>query len=431
VKIALISLGCPKNLVDSERILALLGERNHTLVADPREADAVIVNTCAFLGAAVDEAREHIAELTRMKSVRPRLKILVTGCLAQRTPELLRDDGAIDGVIGAGDPMRVAEALEEMAAGARPVEVRPETFLTARPAPRLVLTSPYAYLKVSEGCDNRCHYCLIPQLRGQLRSVPVRALVREAGQLAGLGVRELVLVAQDTTAYGVDLKDGTSLPKLLKQLVKLDIPRLRILYAYPSRVTDDLLSVMAGERKICRYLDIPLQHAHPEILGKMKRPVIDYEKLVRKLRRAVPELHLRTTFMVGFPGEEERHFQYLRDFIKEMRFERLGVFSYSREAGTPAYYFPGQVPEEVKEERRRILMMSQECISKEIQGAKKGRIYPVLIERKEKGRYAGRTEFDAPEIDGSVYVTGRGLKPGEFRDVRIIRADAHDLYGSA
>ena len=425
-KISLITLGCPKNLVDTESMAALLGEEGYILTNFVEEADIVIINTCGFIRSAVEESESVIGKILENKGDK---KVIVAGCLIQRYKEKVMENKGIDGIVGTGDPGKIVEAVEKVEKGEKVVLIEENTFITEKVYPRLISTYPYAYIKISEGCENFCKYCLIPKLRGPIRSRKIESIVEEAEKLVEMGYKEIILVAQDTTNYGKDFKDGTNLEKLLKELVKVDVKWIRIMYTHPAHIRDSLLKIIADEEKICKYIDIPLQHAHPEILEKMGRPVFDYRKLIERIRKFIPEVRIRTTFIVGFPGENEKHFKYLVDFIKEMEFDKLGCFPYSREKGTPAYDFENQIPEEIKEERRNIVMEIQREISKKKLKEMVGKKIEVLIENKQDKYYKGRTEYDAPEIDGIVYIKGKNLKTGKFYKVRIKKAYEYDLYG--
>jgi len=429
MKVSLISLGCPKNLVDSENILAVLGEKGCILTDSIEEADLIVINTCAFIKDAVKESEEYINKVFSIKKRNKDVKLIVAGCLAQRYPGKFKALKGIDGVVGTGNPGKVVDAVEEVFGGERAFKVSPATFHTKKDLPRLLLTFPYAYLKIAEGCNNFCEYCLIPYLRGRLRSRPVESILQEAKSLENFGVKELILIAQDTTAYGMDLDKKVNLSHLLKKLVRFNFRWLRILYAHPAHIKDSFLDIMAREGKICLYMDIPIQHAHPEILAKMGRPVMDYVRFFKRIRKAIPDVKLRTTFIVGFPGETAAHFNYTVDFLKEIKFDRVGVFTYSREEGTPAYKFSLRVNEEVKKERAEKLMDVQREISRNKLKKLVGQTLKVLVEGKENGFYVGRTEFDAPEIDGVVYIKGKGLTINEFKKVYIEKSDDYDLYG--
>ncbi len=425
-KVSLISLGCAKNLVDSENVLALLGERNFIITDSYENSDVVIINTCAFIKEAVDESLSVIKEIVKNKGKR---KVVVGGCLVQRFKEKIFEIGDIDGIVGTGDPEKVVEVVEKLNEKKKIKKIDNNTFFTNKLYPRLITTFPYAYLKVSEGCDNRCSYCLIPYLRGRQRSKKIQDILKEAEDLLNLGIKELVVIAQDTGNYGTDLKDGTNIKKLLREIVKVGFKWIRIMYTHPAHLDDGVIELVAENKNICKYFDIPLQHSHPEILKKMGRPVVDYYRIIEKIREKIKDVRLRTTFMVGFPGEKENHFNHLVNFLKEVKFDRCGFFKYSREKGTPAYYFPDQVSKEEKQRRFEKLVEIQRKISKEKLKKMAGNIYEVLVEGKEGKFYIGRTEYDAPEIDGVVYISGKNLKIGNFYKVKITSSSDYDLYG--
>lgn len=426
-KVCLVSLGCPKNLVDGEAALALLAQAGFAVTPEPDEADLVIVNTCAFLRSAVAEAQAEIRAI--LSHPRPGRRLVAAGCLAQRDPAGLLAQPGVDGVVGTGDPRKVAVAVREVMAGRRPEMVAPGTFRGNRRLPRLVSTFPYAYLKIAEGCSNNCSYCLIPSLRGTLRSRSMDSVVREAEVLAAGGAHEIVLVAQDTTAYGRDRSDGASLARLIRRLGRLAPIWIRILYAHPANVDDHLLDAMAQTPNVCRYLDLPLQHVHPTILRRMRRPVIPYGRLIEHIRTCIPSLRLRTTFMVGFPGETAAHFASLRDFVAATEFDRLGVFVYSREEHTDAASIRPAVPYATAVARAQQLLEMQRAISRRRLRRMVGTEVPVLIDQVSGGIARGRTEFDAPEIDGVVRLPAGRLRAGNRRRVLITRSTDHDLAG--
>jgi len=425
-KVSLISLGCAKNLVDSENVLALLGEKNFIITDSWKSSDIVIINTCAFIKEAVEESLSVIKEVSENKENK---KIVVCGCLVQRFRENVFKLGNIDGIVGTGDPEKVFEVVKNLKDGKKLKKIDDNTFFTKKLYPRLITTFPYAYLKIAEGCDNRCSYCLIPYLRGRQRSKEIPDILKEAEDLLNLGIKELVIIAQDTGNYGTDLKDGTDIKKLLREIVKIGFKWIRIMYTHPAHLDDGVIELVAENKNICKYLDIPLQHSHPEILKKMGRPVVDYHRIIEKIREKIENVRLRTTFMVGFPGEKENHFNHLVNFLKEIKFDRCGFFKYSREKGTPAYNFPDQVCKEEKQQRFEKLVEVQRKISREKLKKMVGNVYDVLVEGKEGKFYAGRTEYDAPEIDVIVYISGKNLKIGNFYKVKITSSSDYDLYG--
>ncbi|MCG9968176.1 30S ribosomal protein S12 methylthiotransferase RimO [Pelotomaculum terephthalicicum JT] len=438
VKIGLVSLGCPKNLVDSEIMLGILKKDGFTVTNREKEADVLIINTCSFINDAKEESINTILELARLKEEGSCKAILVTGCMAQRYPKELTDEmPEIDGLLGTGTIREIAGAVKDVLTGKKVSLVRAPGFLCDANLPRLTSTPPHtAFLKIAEGCDNCCSYCVIPQIRGPLRSRPVDDIACEAAHLAAGGVKELVLVAQDTTRYGVDLYGKPALVDLLKQLAALDGPVwLRILYAYPDLLTDELIELMMSEKKVCRYLDLPLQHASNEVLKRMNRRGSPAEiiRLVEKLRSALPGITLRTSFITGFPGETEADFLELLDFMREIKFDRVGVFTYSQEEHTAAAKMPDQIPEEVKSERRDRAMAVQQKISLERNMKKIGSVIPVLIEGFHSIgglKYFGRSEGDAPDIDGKVYIMSEvKLNPGDIVQVSVVDAAEYDLTG--
>jgi len=423
-KVCLFTLGCPKNLVDSENILAVLGQENYILTDIPEEADIVIVNTCGFIKPAVDESIRLIRKLCRKK--RKGQKIVAYGCLVNRYGKDMPYIEGVDAMVGGGSPVLLVNTIKK---GMRKGFI-PGDCSAIESYPRIISTYPYAYIKISDGCENFCSYCLIPEIRGRLRSRNIKDIYSEAGEIEKMGIKELILVAQDTGNYGKDIKGSCLLDKLLIKLCRRNFFWLRVMYLHPAHITEKFLEVVAKEKKICRYLDIPLQHIHPEILKRMNRPVMDYGRIIDKIRKTIPGIRLRTTFIVGFPGEKESHFKALVDFIKEKEFDRLGVFRYSREKGTPAYYLSNQIDEETKKGREGIIMEIQKGISyKKLQGMV-GMEMDVLVEGRKGNYFTGRTEFDAPEIDGMVYIkSGRDLKPGDICRIRITSATFYDLYG--
>ena len=433
----MVSLGCPKNLVDSEYILGILARRGHEIVEDDGTAEVIIVNTCSFIQPAVEESIETILNLAENKKAEPDRLLIVTGCLPERyKEELAASMPEVDLFLSTSEMDRLPDFIEdgEKASFDRLILSRPG-FLPSGPVPRLRSAPVYsAYLKIAEGCSNGCSFCLIPRLRGPFRSRPRRVLLEEAAALAESGVKELILVAQDTTAYGRDLGERESLARLLTELAGLEgLEWLRLMYAYPSGLSEELIEVMAGVPKVCPYLDLPLQHAAPFVLKRMRRDsLVDLLRLIERLRRAIPDLALRTTMMVGFPGETEADFELLIDFISQARFERLGVFKFSPEDGTLAAKFTDQVPQRIKENRRRKLMARQRRISREINESLVGRTMPVLVEGPSSETdllLAGRTRGQAPEIDGLVYINKGFANPGRIKEVLITQGHDYDLVG--
>jgi ribosomal protein S12 methylthiotransferase len=441
IKVGLVSLGCPKNLVDSEVMLGTLERRGYALTSDPAEADVIVVNTCTFIEPARRESVETILEMAQHKTKGRCRRLVVAGCMVQRNHDDLRQAiPEIDALVGLNDVERIAEACA-LEAGARFEASRvAAAYLYSERSPRRLATPGYsAYLKISEGCDHTCAFCAIPSFRGVQRSRAIASIVEEARRLAASGVVELNLIAQDTTDYGTDLKDGSTAASLLAALDAVDGLRwIRVLYAYPNRVTPEFIAALATGRRIARYLDLPLQHADPQMLRLMRRggSADSHLRLLESLRAQVPGIALRTTFIVGFPGETEAQFAALCRFAEEAQFESLGVFTYSEEKGTPAAALADDVPEELKEERRRHLMRLQEGWSARRNQGFVGRSVEVLVEGAHEESdllLTGRTERQAPEIDGRVIITDtpRLLYPGEFVRVRIDEAHPHDLVGAA
>ena len=438
---SLITLGCPKNLVDSERMAGLLRLDGYRFVADPGRADFVVVNTCGFLAAARDESCSAIRDMLELKR-RGKLKgLIVSGCLAQRDKEaLLKQFPEVDQVVGVFSRDAITTAAERLFG---PWNEQRTLFnpAPARPLPdtdRLRITpSHLAYLKISEGCNRTCSFCTIPSLRGRYISKPIDEVAAEAEQLAADGVRELILVAQDTTYYGVDLDGRPRLADLLKRLDQVsDLEWIRLMYLYPMYIDDELIEVIAGADRILPYLDLPLQHISDEVLRRMRRRVgrRNTEELLARLRLAIPELALRTTFIAGFPGETEAQFEELLDFVRGQRFQRLGAFVFSPEPGTPAAELDGQLPDAVRQERRDRLLEAQQAIAFEWNEAQVGRQLDVLIDcdiPDQTNAYLGRSFADAPEIDGAVYVTGAGLLPGQLVSCEIVASQEYDLIGVA
>jgi ribosomal protein S12 methylthiotransferase len=436
--VRIVSLGCPKNLVDSEVMLGLLKEKGWTPSASD-EAEVVIVNTCGFIRAAKEESIETILSVASAKGEGKVQKLVVTGCLPQRYgKELIPELPEVDLFVGTGEFHRIADLLDPSAKakiGRRPLIDTPE-FLYNHRTPRIHTSFPGStYLKVSEGCANFCSYCVIPRIRGKLRSRPVSSILQEAKQAASRGVREINLIAQDVTSYGRDRRDGASLVRLLKGLVKVEGLRwVRLLYAHPAHVTPELVRMIRDEEKICKYLDIPLQHVDEKILRAMNRPALDQSipDFIAWIRKEAPGIVLRTSLIVGFPGETERSFRRLEEFVREARFDRLGVFSYSPEEGTPAASLRGQVPDRVKLRRLRRIMALQKKISLRKQKTLVGSRVPVLVERPGESPgilWEGRTQGQAPEVDGAAFLTAGEAHPGEMVNIQITEAGPYDLYG--
>ncbi len=430
----LYSLGCPKNLVDSEAMAMLLGQSGYRGVASPEEADVLIVNTCGFLQAAQEESLSALKALGDAK--RDDQVLIAAGCMVERDAPIIAEAvPEVDFLLGTyrwPDITSVLEGLERRKPpGSRRALLGEPESPWAGPLPRAKVTSGSAYLKISDGCNAHCAFCTIPSFKGRMKSRPVPDLVAEAKELADLGAREIVLVAQDTTDYGRDLGMKDGLAHLIGSLAR-EVPAwLRIMYAYPGRVTPALIEAMATYPEVCHYLDIPLQHGHPDVLRRMRRPdkVEDVLKTIESLRSAMPDIALRSTFIVGFPGETEEEFQALLDFVRTIEFDWVGAFTFSPERGTPAAEMPDQVPDEVKEERYSRLMSLQRRISKKRSRLQIGRTLEVLIESSDGKKSVGRSYRDAPEIDGTVVVHG-SFPAGEMIHVRITGATTYDLVGS-
>ena len=437
MNILFISLGCDKNLVDSEVMLGLLAAKGYRMVDDEMQADIIIVNTCCFIHDAKEESIQTILEMAQYKTD-GRLKVLVvTGCLAQRyQQEILDEIPEVDAVLGTTSYDKIVEAVEEALAGKGHVEVEDIDALPLVDTRRLVTTGGhFAYLKIAEGCDKHCTYCIIPKIRGDFRSVPMERLVKEAGELAEQGVKELILVAQETTLYGKDLYGEKSLHRLLRELCRISgIRWIRLLYCYPEEIDENLIQVMKEEKKICHYLDLPIQHANDDILKRMGRRTSknQLEEIIGRLRREIPDIALRTTLITGFPGETKEQHEELMEFVDEMEFDRLGVFTYSPEEDTPAAGMPDQVPEEVKEERQAEIMELQQEIVFDQAEAMIGREVLVMIEGKvaDENAYVGRTYKDAPNVDGLIFInTEAELMSGDFARVKVTGALEYDLIG--
>jgi ribosomal protein S12 methylthiotransferase len=431
--VCLVSLGCPKNLVDSEVILGLLSKEGYLLTTDPLRAEVLIVNTCSFIKEAAKEAIETILQLSRFKKEGRCRLLVVSGCFPQRYGEVLEKElPEVDLFVGTGGFQNLPKLLFQKSK--RKSFLPKSTFLYNERTPRILSTPPFiAYLKIAEGCSNACSFCTVPRIRGPFRSRKLGSVLKEAQRLADQGVQELILIAQDTTAYGKDLREVTDIEKLLKNLVKIEGLRwIRVLYSYPKadHFTDGLLELMAHENRICPYLDLPIQHIDDEILKRMGRRSKGSEirNLLKKIRAFLPEVSLRSSLIVGFPGERERQFKALMDFIKEAQFDHLGAFKYSPEEGTPASQLPHPIPESVKEERLRTLMEAQKKISLKKYQEIVGQRRVVLVEgpQRERGVLRGRLQTQAPEIDGSVILYGKA-QPGDWVEARITHALPYDL----
>lgn len=437
MKILFISLGCDKNLSDSEEMLGLLTARGHEITDDEAEAEAVVVNTCCFINDAKEESVETILEMSELKKNGTCRVLVVTGCMAQRyQKEIIEEIPEVDAVLGTTSYGDIVKAIEEAEAGRHYEEFKDINYLPGDMGKSVLTTGGhFGYLKIAEGCDKHCTYCIIPKLRGKFRSIPMERLIAKAEDMAEKGVKELILVAQETTLYGKDIYGVKSLHTLLKELCKIKgIRWIRVLYCYPEEIYDGLIQVMKEEKKVCHYLDLPIQHASDRILKRMGRRTSKQEliDIVTKLRKEIPDIILRTTLITGFPGETQEDHEELMGFIDEMEFDRLGVFTYSPEEGTPAAEMPDQVPEEVKEERRDELMELQQEISFDKGNERVGQEVLVMVEGKVSGEsaYIARTYGDAPKVDGYIFIqTGEALMTGDFAKVRITGALEYDLIG--
>ena len=443
IKLFCVSLGCDKNLVDTEKMLGVAGGLGVSFTDDETEADAILINTCCFIGDAKEESVNTILEMARYKEEGKCRALIVAGCIAQRyKQEIIDEIPEVDAILGTTSYEEIGNVLtrlfgeekekkEEHISCFHDLKELPET------AKKRVMTTGghYAFLKIAEGCDKRCSYCIIPYLRGPYRSVPMEQLLAEARELAENGVRELILVAQETTLYGKDLYGEKTLPKLLHELAQIPgIYWIRIQYCYPEEITDELIQAIKTEEKVCHYLDIPIQHASDRILKRMGRRThkAELKERIGALRREIPDIALRTTFICGFPGETEEDHEELMEFVDEMEFERVGVFTYSAEEDTPAYSYPDQIPEEVKEERRADVMELQQEIAFEHCENMVGKVLDVMIEGKvaDEPAYVGRTYMDAPNVDGLIFVNAdEMLMSGDFVRVKVTGANEYDLIG--
>ena len=436
-KIGMISLGCPKNQVDAEHMLALMDAEGWEIVDYVDGCDAVIVNTCGFIDDAKKEAIENILDMVELKKEGVISKIIVTGCLAQRyKDEIVKEIPEVDAVIGIGANGDIIKTVEEVMSGVDTIEKYPPQCELPLEGQRILTTPQYwAYLKIGEGCSNRCTYCTIPSIRGNMRSRSMENVIDEAKQLAESGVKELILIAQDTTSYGLDLYGELKLPELLNELCKIDsIEWIRLLYCYPDRITDELIETMKNQEKVVNYIDLPLQHADDKILKAMNRRGDQalIRNVISKLREEIPDVVIRTTFIVGFPGEGEEEFETLAEFVNEIEFDRLGVFTFSPQEGTLAFDMEDQVDEDIKTRRGEVIMQDQYSIMEEKNNEKIGKTYRVVVEDYDgySDSYTGRTYMDAPEIDGLVKFTShKDLDIGDFVDVEIFDVEDYNLIG--
>ena len=437
MKILFISLGCDKNLVDTEVMLGLLASRGYEMTDDEQEADIIVINTCCFIHDAKEESIQNILEMAELKKEGKVKALIVTGCMAERyKDEILEEIPEVDEVLGTTAYDKILDAVDAALEGNQEVILSDIDALPLPEKKRLVTTGGhFAYLKIAEGCDKHCTYCIIPKVRGNYRSVPMERLVNEARELAEQGVKELILVAQETTLYGKDLYGEKSLHKLVRALCNINgIRWIRILYCYPEEITDELIQVMKEEPKVCHYLDLPIQHANDTILKRMGRRTTKQElvHIVEKLRSEIPDICLRTTLITGFPGETAEQHEELMQFVDEMEFDRLGVFTYSPEEDTPAAGMPEQIEEEVKEDRQAEIMELQQEIAFDKAEDMIGREVLVMIEGKvaDENAYVGRTYRDAPNVDGLIFInTNEELLSGDFARVKVTGALDYDLIG--
>ena len=444
MKIGVVSLGCPKNLVDSETMLGLIHEENYEITNDPSEAEIIIVNTCGFIESAKEESINTILQMAEYKKSGSCKYIIVTGCLSQRyAEELFNELPEADAIAGVEVYDEIGSIIKRVMNGERFIMLersKPDVIYTNKETflPRILTTPSYtAYLKIAEGCDNCCSYCAIPKIRGPYRSKPMEQVLKEAKTLAANGVKELIVVAQDTTRYGEDLPGGKLLlADLLKELNKIEsLKWIRVMYCYPNNFTDELIETFASLDKVCKYVDLPLQHASNRLLASMNRYDTreEVETLLAKLRKRIPGIVIRTTFIVGFPGETDADFEELKEFVEQQRFENAGVFAYSQEEGTVAGAMPNQIPDEIKQERYHELMALQAQISEEIHKDTEGQTLEVLVEGIEEdgsGLHYGRSYREAPDIDGLVFIENPGdIKPGCFVKVNILQGFTYESVG--
>ena len=437
MKIMFISLGCDKNLVDTEKMLGLLGAKGYSFTDDETEAEIIVVNSCCFINDAKEESIETILEMAQYKENGNLKALIVTGCLAERyKDEIIKEIPEVDAVLGTASYDDIVEAVDAALNGEKPLIFKEINRIPEIDVNRMVTTGGYyAHLKIAEGCDKHCTYCIIPKIRGNFRSVPMKSLVKEAEYLASIGVKELILVAQETTMYGVDLYGEKSLHILLKELCKINgIKMVRIMYCYPEEIYDELIDTIATEKKVCHYLDMPIQHCSDSVLKRMGRRTSKSEliAIINKLRQRIPDIVLRTTLIAGFPGETEENHQEMMEFVDEMEFDRLGVFTYSPEENTPAATMDNQLPEDVKEQWRDEIMELQQEIAFDKSISMIGRELLVMVEGKiaNEPAYVGRTYMDAPGIDGNIFIsTGEEFISGDLVKVKVTGANEYDLIG--
>lgn len=430
----MISLGCPKNQVDGEILLSKLSDAGFEIVNTIEQSDLMIVNTCGFIDDAKKEAIETILEVAQYKEAGIISAIVVTGCLAERyQDEILREMPEVDAVVGIGANENIVKICQKALCGISTSIFPDKCYLPLDDDRMLSTPSHWAYLKIAEGCDNKCAYCAIPAIRGPFRSRTIESIVAEGEKLAQKGVKEIILVAQDTTKYGYDLYGEYRLDDLLMELVKIDgIEWIRLFYCYPQRITDSLIEVIKTQDKICNYIDIPFQHANHDVLKNMNRTgdAQSYIELLSKMRREIPDISFRTTFMVGFPGETEEQFEDLCNFVSEVKFDKMGCFTFSPEEDTPAYDMDCQIDEDVKQRRQEVLMNLQYSVTQQCNQNKIGKIYKVIVDEANDGTYIGRSYLDSPEIDsGIIFTSKEQITIGSFVNVKIISFDGYDLIG--
>lgn len=431
MKISLINHGCAKNLVDAELLLGILDKNGYTITLNDKDADVVIINTCSFIH---DAEKESVQSILQM--IEEGKKVIVTGCLSQKHPQDLKDAiPELSGMIGTSnlnDIIDIIKNIEQKGEYKSIIEKKPKYIYPEEVKRQQITMGASSYLKIGEGCNYQCGYCIIPKLRGKYISRPIENIVKEANELADKGVTEIILIAQDTSSYGIDLYGKQALPKLLEELNKIEkISWIRIMYAYPTQMTDELINAIAKLDKVVKYVDIPLQHSHPRVLESMKRPVMDYTELVNKIRERIPGVSVRTSLIVGYPGETEEEFEHLYNFVKNIRFDRMGAFEYSKEKNTYSYGLRPQIPAKIKKRRRDKLMKLQQKISLENNEKYIGLTLKCIVEGyTDDGLIILRSEHDAPEIDGVVYATSENtVVPGDIEEVKITRADEYDLFG--
>ena len=432
MKIALLNHGCAKNLVDSELMLGLLAQKGFEVTLDENDADIVVINTCSFIQDAEQESVQSILQVAQSGK-----KVVVAGCLPQKYKgDLKKAIPEISGIVGTSDIKEIVNVVEQVAENNNyiaKVSEKPDYIYPENIERQQITVGASSYIKIADGCNYHCGYCIIPNLRGEYHSRTMESILNEAKQLVKKGVTEIVLIAQDTTSYGIDLYGKQKLPELLEKLNEIDgLGWIRIMYAYPSQMSDELIETIAKLDKAVKYVDLPLQHCNAEVLKAMRRPVMDYRKLIGKIRAKIPNVAIRTAFIVGYPGETEEQFNELYEFVKEMRFEKMGVFEYSREKNTVSYSMSEQVPAKIKKQRRNKLMKLQQKISKEINESYIGKTIPCIVEGyTDDGVILMRSQHDAPEIDGMVYASSaEQVVPGDIENVLIERVDEYDLFGT-